>query len=69
MTRYWKAFQTQQERQAWEKEMSEKDPGFKVCMRYPVNQLEKEMGMPKGYLSPNKFATIYRLDYDPVKGY
>lgn len=69
MNRYWKAFETQKERTAWEKEQAQANPHFKVCMRYPVNQLERELGMPKGNLAPYKFATIYRLDYDPERGF
>ena len=69
MSRYWKAFRTQKERSDWEKEQAQKDPHFKVCMHYPARQIEKEFRMPQGSLEPNKFVTVYRLDFDPVKGY
>lgn len=62
MTRFYQCFKTQEERASWEKDMKRKNPNFKVCMRMPVKQLEKEMGMPPETLS-NKFsyATIYRF--------
>ena len=69
MARWWKAFETQEERTAWENQQKKDNPNFKVCMRYPASELEREMGMPKGHLSPYKYATVYRLDYDPGKGY
>ena len=71
MDRYYKNFKTQAERTAWEKEQAASNPNFKVCMRMTAAQLGKDLGFPKGYLAADgyKYSTIYRLDYDPVKGY
>lgn len=71
MNRYYKNFRTKEDRTAWEKEQAAKNPGFKVCMRMTAMELEKEMHFPKGFLVDDgfKYSTIYRLDYDPVKGY
>ena len=59
MARYWKAFETQEQRKTWEDEMKAKEPDFVVCMHYPARQLEKELYMPKGQLEPNKYCTVY----------
>ena len=71
MSRYFMNFATQEERKAWESEQKAKNKHFKVCMRMPTSELERDMGMPKGYLTGSgfRFATVYRLDYDPEKGY
>ena len=59
MARYWRAFETQKDRNDWEKEMKKKDPKFRVCMHYPAKELEKQLYMPKGSLEPNKYCTVY----------
>ena len=59
MARYWRAFETKEQRKAWEDEQKEKDPDFKVCMHYSARDLEKELYMPKGHLEPNKYCTVY----------
>lgn len=65
MARFYQCFKTQEERDAWEKEQMSKHPNFKVCMRMPVRQLEREMGMPPTTLSYKfSFATIYRFKED-----
>ena len=69
MARYWKAFETQEDRKAWEKEQAKTNPNFKVCMRFPARAFEKDMHMNAGQLDPFRFVTVYRLDFDPVKGY
>ena len=63
MARWWKAFETKEERAAWEKAEKQDDPNFKVCMRMTVAQLEKDLHMPAGRLAPMKYATIYRYDW------
>lgn len=70
MDRYYKNFRTKEDRTAWEKEQAASNPGFKVCMRMTAKQLEKDMHAPGLYTGEGyKYSTIYRLDYDPVKGY
>lgn len=65
MARFYQCFETQEERDAWEKEQKSKDASFKVCMRMPVRQLEREMGMPPFYIGFKfRFATIYRFKED-----
>lgn len=66
MARFYQCFKTQEERDAWEKEQKSNHPNFKVCMRMPVRQLEREMGMPPMQLGAHgfKFATIYRFKED-----
>lgn len=61
MARYWKAFQTQEERKAWEKEQKENDPEFRVCMHYSAKDLERELYMPKGQLTEQglRYCTVY----------
>jgi len=63
MARWWKAFETQEERKAWEKAEKADDPNFRVCMRMTARQLEKDMWFPKGYTAPNKYVTVYRYDW------
>lgn len=63
MARWWKAFETQEERKAWEKEEKQENPCFKVCMRMTARQLENDMGFPQGYTAPNKYVTVYRYDW------
>lgn len=70
MNRYYKNFRTKEERAAWEKEQAAKNPGFKVCMRMTAKQLEKDMCSPGLFTgSGYNYSTVYRLDYDPEKGY
>ena len=59
MARYWKAFETKEDRKAWEDEQKAKDPDFKVCMHCSASDLEKDLCMSKGYLAPNKYCTVY----------
>lgn len=70
MNRYYKNFRTKEERAACENEQAASNPGFKVCMRMTAKQLEKDMCCPGLYTgSGYNYSTIYRLDYDPAKGY
>lgn len=63
MARWWKAFETQAERTAWERAEKADDPNFRVCMHMTARQLENDMHMKKGTLAPNKYVTVYRYDW------
>jgi hypothetical protein len=63
MARWWKAFETQEERKAWERAEKADDPNFRVCMHMTARQLENDMHMPKGQLAPNKYVTVYLYDW------
>ena len=66
MARYWKAFETQEARKKWEAEQKAKNPDFKVCMRFPARELEKDLCMPKGRLTDQgfRFCTVYGFKGD-----
>lgn len=64
MARFYKCFVTQEERDAWEKEQKSKDASFKVCMRMPVKQLIRDLGIHPLSLNKYRYATIYRFKED-----
>lgn len=68
MARWWKAFETQAARTAWEKEEKADEPAFRVCMHMTARQLENDLHMPNGALAPNKYVTVYRYEWRKVAG-
>ena len=68
MARWWIAFETQEDRAAWEKAEKADDPNFRVCMHMTARQLENKMHMAKGTLAPNKYVTVYRYDLKKKEG-
>lgn len=60
--RQWRAFETKEQQEAFEKEQSELYPDFKVCMRMTGKELEKEMYMPEGRMDGCDYVTVYRYE-------